>query len=1211
MVSGPRGAALCAVLLVVCLSESRAKEEEKVESWAVKLGLELWELGSTVTKATEIRARYKQYNARVLPTDGEAILKSIVRSADQMLKQKMEAVICIMEAAEDLAEAFEPLEEEEAEKFTYHSSKYSRIHGNEENPEPHPARKLDGNETKPVYKDIVLVKDRHFYGIPVNTNYSAVHVPSNVFDQWPHVQHALQWSEGLDEVFEQNYQADPSLSWQYFASATGMLRHYPGIRWFTPEVVDSFDCRTLPWYIQAATCSKDMVILIDNSGSMTGMRNTIAQLTVNSLLKTLDNNDFVNIFRFNVTAEEIVPCFNNTLVQATPENIAVFKEAINNLQPEGKADFPVAFQRAFELLQQYRETKSCPDRICNQAVMLVTDSVPGNLTEVFEKYNWFENRTHIPVRVFTFLLGREVTNVREIQWMACLNRGYYVHIHTMDEVQDQVQKYIPVIARPLVLQGVEHPVTWTHAFVDITDPTVAMSISMAMAFEEQKDRLDRHLRSKIDDERFSMYKEDMKYIHKLWQREEESETMSYQEYRMMTSVSVPAYDRKINKQNNTKSASLLGVAGAAVPTDDFLRLTLPYKIGANGYAFVITNNGYLLLHPDLRPVERGTLKDNYNSIDLTEVEFLDDDNDEPREPSLEILRLREEMISHNEGKMLDLKMKFHYDDMRRVGAETRHYFYAPLKNTPFTMGLMLPHSYGNYWIKAGDEIKKSMQMGIPLQYYFQGNWNIHPKWVYCDYHRSSGPWFESREAKLLHFLKMIQAPGWRWNRQYPADEQEEEEESEEEPDSTDSSERQNRTHPTKCNRRTIEDEEYYCDKELMHLLVFDAKITEGTYKTSKWAAKSRQEMELVERYNASVRFLATQSGLTRWQHIPDEIENDNFGDLNNAALEEVWYRSAVLQHHINPEAFVFHVPFESGERENITVTASHAIFPRDGGHEAPGSVVGFQFSHEALYNRFIDITSKSNSRDFDYSCTTIELDCYIIDGNGYVVVSENRNDTGRFFGELEGAIMEAMVSKNIFRRIPMFDYQSLCFEELNGENSDASSLLTPLNLLHHILKWFFSHFIWILLQSNRLSLASVYEEEEYGFSDEEWVEQWVDTVDSEPEEKAPEIEVKSEPCDWKADLYLLQHLSAEGYQSSSIVNCSRPFIVKRIPHTNLLLIVVNTLHQSCYRPLSAQVKKVEYNETILSCNKLYLNSLPRRRLAGCYNEHPEVSDFPK
>lgn len=31
------------------------------------------------------------------------------------------------------------------------------------------------------------------------------------------------------------------------------------------------------------------------------------------------------------------------------------------------------------------------------------------------------------------------------------------------------------------------------------------------------------------------------------------------------------------------------------------------------------------------------------------------------------------------------------------------------------------------------------------------------------------------------------------------------------------------------------------DKELMQLLVFDAKITEVSYKTSKWAAKDRRE----------------------------------------------------------------------------------------------------------------------------------------------------------------------------------------------------------------------------------------------------------------------------------------------------------------------------------------------------------------------------------
>jgi len=39
----------------------------------------------------------------------------------------------------------------------------------------------------------------------------------------------IQWSEYLDLLFVNNYESDPTLSWQYYGATTGFLRRFPGI----------------------------------------------------------------------------------------------------------------------------------------------------------------------------------------------------------------------------------------------------------------------------------------------------------------------------------------------------------------------------------------------------------------------------------------------------------------------------------------------------------------------------------------------------------------------------------------------------------------------------------------------------------------------------------------------------------------------------------------------------------------------------------------------------------------------------------------------------------------------------------------------------------------------------------------------------------------------------------------------------------------------
>lgn len=51
-----------------------------------------------------------------------------------------------------------------------------------------------------------------------------------------------------------------------------------------------------------------------------------------------------------------------------------------------------------------------------------------------------------------------------------------------------------------------------------------------------------------------------------------------------------------------KQAQLMGVAAIDVPLYEFERLFQQFRLGVNGYAFVMDENGNVLTHPDFRPL---------------------------------------------------------------------------------------------------------------------------------------------------------------------------------------------------------------------------------------------------------------------------------------------------------------------------------------------------------------------------------------------------------------------------------------------------------------------------------------------------------------------------------------------------------------------------------------------------------------------------------
>ncbi|XP_051545218.1 voltage-dependent calcium channel subunit alpha-2/delta-4-like isoform X2 [Myxocyprinus asiaticus] len=1031
---------------------------ETVQKWAITFSEKINVIASKYSGAALLQKKLRDVEPiiRIQEVDGARLVLDFSDEIERMLGSKMKSVKRLADTAED-ADLYH--EFNASLRFDYYNALLVNTMDEEGN-----FIELGG--------EFPLEENEHFNKLAVNTLMSDIQVPTNVYNKDPDILNGVYMSEALNDVFISNFQKDPTLTWQYFGSSSGFFRLYPGIKW-TPDsngVVD-FDCRNRNWYIQAATSPKDIVIVVDVSGSMKGLKMTIAKHTINTILDTLGENDFVNVIAYTDYVRYVEPCFKGTLVQADLDNREHFKLLVEELHVKGEAKVKKAMKESFRILADARANGQ--GSLCNQAIMLITDGAMEDFQSVFEEFNWPDKK----VRVFTYLIGRDMTFSENVKWIACNNKGYYTHVSTLADVQENVMEYLHVLSRPMVINH-DHDIIWTEAYMDSV-----LFKSMA---------------------------------HSLL---------------LMTSVAMPVFSKK---KETLSHGILLGVVGTDIPLLEVMKIAPRYKLGTHGYAFLITNNGYILAHPDLRPLyhdgKKLKPKPNYNSVDLSEAEWEDTEDS-----------LRTAMVKGETGTLV-LNVRAAVDKGKRPLFLKNDYFYTTINETPFSFGMVLTRGHGQYMFTGNVSVEEGLH---DLQ---QPDLSIADEWTYCETD------IDPHHRKLSQLQAVVRY-------------------------------------------LTGKEPDLECDEILLQQVLFDAVVTAPL--EAYWTTLTLTGPTVDE--GMETAFLGTRSGLMRviryagsekrvGKKFLTAVDKENLFTLDHFPI---WYRLAAEN---KPGQFFFYVPQDDVNKGRNTFVAVTSVTVTEGKRTALAGAIGMQGSLDLLERLFLSIAKQPNDTDCSdvdgicpLSCESIDVNCYIVDNNGFILFSKERGDVGKFFGEVDGSVMAQLLKSGLYKRVTLYDYQAMC-KNSHHHASGARPLLSPFYGLAALLKWFFSNFMMFLLEFNICGL---------------WHNDYV--VDAKAVYHATHKQKKLDlvqPCNTEYPSFMYDTSIRE---TNSIIKCGRcqkMFVLQQVPNSNLVMLVVQA-DCDCsrqYAPITLMPKEVKYNATV-KCNRMKSQKI-RRRPESCHSYHP-------
>ncbi|KAK4015396.1 hypothetical protein OUZ56_030377 [Daphnia magna] len=445
----------------------------RIHDLGLRISQGLINLINEASGKNELSKRYDSQNAFFLePVHGEDVLEEAIEKLEPMFQRRIRAVEDITIKAEELA----------------------MEHVYDEQPQSNQVHFINGKEwDDPALNDSSMVNSSQF-GHPffVNTNSSAVHLPLHTYEGWMWHRfkpvwyedvdtiNAMMWTDRLDDIFAENLKRDPSI-YQYFASKEGVLRYFPAHRWRTHvNQHDNFDARHRPWFTQSISSAKDLLILIDVSGSIHGPTFEILKITVKRLLGTLTQHDYFNVLQFNETVAWLLPC-SESLMPATTRNKRLIYQALDHTVPSGKASFANALNFTYHYILELddsrnsKQTSGSDSSNCHLAVVLISDGgteFPADQVEMITN-----NSVTRQTRLFTLAVGPHPIPTLNLRNISCSTNAFHGAILTYGAIQSKVQGYLQVLSRPLALSQDKSLISWSLPYQDAAGSGTVVTVS--------------------------------------------------------------------------------------------------------------------------------------------------------------------------------------------------------------------------------------------------------------------------------------------------------------------------------------------------------------------------------------------------------------------------------------------------------------------------------------------------------------------------------------------------------------------------------------------------------------------------------------------------------------------------------------------------------------------------------------------------------------